>query len=286
MNFLYWQRNTIVNPVPVEGLYIMNNKKSLAHHTLCLLGIVLLGVLLTACQPKQTEEKTKQSETQASSSSVAEQNYVESKTIKMPGTQPVVCDQDGCTRYNLQTVQTNHAWIDQYFQQRLKKALPVAFLNSAESQSNQTPDDRELTQSDAVVRYIGQYQHIATFEFSTFVFEAHAAHPIHHREYVNFDMKTRKRIALEQLLVSGQEKTILKALFESNRDWLQSRDIRPERLSVSDNFYFAKDGVVFVYPLYELTAYADGMPELTLPYKVAQGRINPEYLPSLTVPTE
>jgi hypothetical protein len=39
-------------------------------------------------------------------------------------------------------------------------------------------------------------------------------------------------------------------------------------------------GVVFVYPLYELASYAEGMSELVLPYQQASGLIKAEYLPS------
>ncbi|MGL5403789.1 MAG: RsiV family protein, partial [Acinetobacter sp.] len=44
---------------------------------------------------------------------------------------------------------------------------------------------------------------------------------------------------------------------------------------------YGVNGIVFVYPLYELASYAEGMSELTLPYYSAKKFIKSEYLPSL-----
>ena len=59
------------------------------------------------------------------------------------------------------------------------------------------------------------------------------------------------------------------------------KDITRDKLQLSDNYYYGVNGIVFVYPLYELTSYAEGMPELKLPYQTAKDLIKPEYLPSL-----
>ena len=45
--------------------------------------------------------------------------------------------------------------------------------------------------------------------------------------------------------------------------------------------YYGANGLVFVYPLYELASYAEGMPELVLPYYATAQLIKLEYLPSL-----
>ena len=72
---------------------------------------------------------------------------------------------------------------------------------------------------------------------------------------------------------------MLDALYHHNRSWLFSRNIAAEQLVLSDNFYYAPQGLVLVYPLYSLSDYRDGMPELVLPYQSLVNLIKAEYLP-------
>lgn len=70
-------------------------------------------------------------------------------------------------------------------------------------------------------------------------------------------------------------------LYAANQNWLEEHNVKKDQLEVSDNYYYGVNGIVFVYPLYELASYAEGMSELTLPYYAAKQFIKAEYLPSL-----
>ena len=255
------------------------NKNKIVTTSISLM-MTLLSLSLVACQPKHPDEE-QQNTVKTTALSAAQQFYIESETIKMPGVEALSCEKDGCTQYDIQTVKTNQPWIDQYFEQRLQKANPVAFQKKANNQPQPKPNERELTQNEATVRFLSQNQHLATFELWSYVYPAGAAHGSYHREFVNFDMKTRKRIALDQLLVAGSQQKVLNILYDQNAEWLQSHHIEKDKLQLSDNFYYGVNGVVFVYPLYELASYAEGMSELTLPYYQAKGVIKPQFLPSL-----
>ena len=102
-----------------------------------------------------------------------------------------------------------------------------------------------------------------------------------HVEYVNFDLKAKKRLALQDILAKGADAKVLSALYDSNSMWLGNHDIERTQLQLSDNFYSGANGIVFVYPLYELASYAEGMPELKLPYFMVKGLFKAEYLPNL-----
>ncbi|WP_419224808.1 RsiV family protein [Acinetobacter sp. A2] len=246
-------------------------------------AVALSSVLLfTACQPKNdTTSKTEAG--QVATSSVADIPVVQAKVVPVELAQKQVCDEEGCTAYDIQTVKSNVAWIDNYFMQRLQKADPIAFSKSAASAA--TPEEEtnpmDLNQSSSYVRYIGQHGNLATFSLQSYYYPARAAHGMHHQEFVTFDLKQQKRLALQDILLPNAEAKVVEELFNHNFNWLDEHDISREKFKLSDNFYYGANGIVFVYPLYELASYAEGMPELVLPYYATAQLIKPEYLPSL-----
>lgn len=250
-------------------------------------AILSLLIMVTACQPKADAPSDKKSENVTSSQQQKNLSpYIESKSIVLTPKQSQSCDEAGCTRYDFQTVQTNHAWINQYFLDRIQKIEPLAFENvkNATNKKNataETVDEKQLSESSIVVRYVGQNQNLATFELLTYSYSAGAAHGMYHKEYVNFDLKNKKRIALQDLIASGSEAKLIEALYQNNMTWLDAHSVEQAKLQLSDNFYYGANGIVFVYPLYELASYAEGMSELNLPYVLVKDLIKPEYLPNL-----
>lgn len=234
-------------------------------------------ILLMACQPKTDQEK-EATENKKTASTV---ELIVSKTINLKTPQSKSCDESGCTRYEFQTVETNQSWINQYFKDRIQKTDPIAFQNDKSASEAVSADTKQVNQSTVIVRFVGQNQHLATFEMLTYSYSAGAAHGMYHKEFVNFDLKHKKRIALEDLIVSGAEEQLRDMLYDTNTNWLIEHTIDKDRLKVSDNFYYGANGIVFVYPLYELASYAEGMSELTLPYQSTQKLIKAEYLPNL-----
>lgn len=243
--------------------------------------MVSLVIMVTACQPKVEAPTDKKSATAATSPEQKKPTpYIESKTIVLTPKQPQSCDETGCTRYDFQTVETNHAWINQYFLDRIQKIEPLAFENAKNSTAKRV-DEKQLNESSIVVRYVGQNQHLASFEMMSYTYSAGAAHGMYHKEFVNFDLKSQKRIALQDLLLPNATQKVIDGLFSTNGTWLSDHSIDPGQLQLSDNFYYGANGIVFVYPLYELASYAEGMSELNLPYFLAKDSIKPEYLPNL-----
>lgn len=247
--------------------------------------IVCCSVIgLSACQPKtDSDSELKKDKTSLQQSTAeAAQQFIVAKTVPVNNVKKQSCDESGCTQYDLQTVETNHHWINEYFQQRIQKIYPVAFNPSEQSASTaSTKEDKALNQEYVIVRYVGQNQHLATFSLLTYSYSAGAAHGMYHNEFVNFDLKQKKRIALEDLVVAGAKDKLRDAIYDANTNWLIDHTIDQDKLNVSDNFYYGANGIVFVYPLYELASYAEGMSELTLPYQSTQKLIRAEYLPNL-----
>jgi hypothetical protein len=97
-------------------------------------------------------------------------------------------------------------------------------------------------------------------------------------EYINFDLKQNKRLALSQLLLNGGEQKLLNAMYRTNTQWLNTQGIQQQQLKLSDNYYFDTTGLVMVYPAGELAPAAAGMPELKVSYADLNEVIRPEYL--------
>lgn len=248
-------------------------------------GLIFLSLLssmlmVSACQ----EKPAPQAEQAATATQHAEIPLIQAKVERVNVEKKQFCDEDGCTQYDLQTVKSNVPWLDEYFLNRIKKDVPGAFekdQNHAQAESEAQSSPKGLNQNSIYVRFISQQNNLATFVIQTYTYAAGAAHGMYHNEYVTFDLTTQKRLALTDILKPNVEAKVAEQLYDANANWLIQKDITRDKLQLSDNYYYGVNGLVFVYPLYELTSYAEGMPELKLPYQVAKDLIKAEYLPSL-----
>lgn len=248
-------------------------------------GLIFLSLLssmlmVSACQ----EKPAPQAEQAATATQHAEIPLIQAKVERVNVVKKQFCDEDGCTQYDLQTVKSNVPWLDEYFLNRIKKDVPGAFekdQNHAQAESEAQSSPKGLNQNSIYVRFISQQNNLVTFVIQTYTYAAGAAHGMYHNEYVTFDLSTQKRLALTDILKPNVEAKVAEQLYDANANWLIQKDITRDKLQLSDNYYYGVNGLVFVYPLYELTSYAEGMPELKLPYQVAKDLIKAEYLPSL-----
>ena len=245
------------------------------------LSLLSMMFFITACQEKPAPQAEQNS---ASATNTAPTPLIIAKIERVEVPKKQFCDEDGCTQYDLQTVKSNVPWIDAYFQERMKKDVPSAFekdqvATHIENEAKTSP--KGLNQNTIYVRFISQQNNLATFVIQSYTYAAGAAHGMYHNEYVTFDLNTQKRLALTDILKPNVEAKVAEQLYDANVNWLTQHDITRDKLQLSDNYFYGVRGIVFVYPLYELTSYAEGMPELSLPYQVAKDLVKAEYLPSL-----
>lgn len=238
----------------------------------------IAAITMAGCQEKPAPQQEKATEAKAQAVQL-----IQAKVIRVDLPKKQFCDEGGCTQYDLQTIQTHIAWIDDYFLTRIKKDVPDAFDQTQPVPQTATEAEapKGLNQNSIYVRFISQQYNLATFVIQSYVYAAGAAHGSYHNEYVTFDLTTQKRLALTDILKPNMEAKIAEQLYDANSNWLQQHDITRDKLQLSDNYFYGANGIVFVYPLYELASYAEGMPELKLPYNVAKDVVKPEYLPSL-----
>ena len=239
-------------------------------------SVLALSLGLVACQPQHAPRP---SEPQPPQPKVV---LVDSQAMEVKLARNEVCNSKGCTLYDMQSVQTNLPWIDDYFLTRLAELEPDAFASKPDVVVPDIESEKVvLEQNNQFVHYIGQRKNIAMFAIQSYSYGGQLPQSMSHHEYVNFDLDLEKRLSLQDIVIKGQEAALLKLLYDKNYAWLKQRHIELEQLKLSDNFYFSAKGLTLVYPVYELGSYVDGMTELSVPYTLLAKILKPEYLPSL-----
>jgi len=131
--------------------------------------------------------------------------------------------------------------------------------------------------SSIQVSYLNQHAHLATFIFKT-THQPERAQSQSHSEYVNLDIKQKKRLAFHQVVRGNTDEKLKQALYQANKDWLDRYQITQQKLALSDNYYFDGQGLVLVYPAGKLSKPISDMGELKVPYTALSEIIRPEYL--------
>ena len=249
-----------------------------------MLLVLTTGLVLTACQPQ-----SQSTDTTISTNTIP---LIQAQTTPVSLSKDQVChletpeESASCTKYHLQSIKTNVPWIDQYFHERLKQEHKEAFDPAPLPEVTLDPELPSTNYSTASVRYVSQHYQLATFEYFSDYFPAGAAHGMHHVDYVVFDLKQKQRLTLNDIVVPAQKEALKAELFDYNSEWLEQRHIALKDFELSNNFYFGASGLVFVYPVYELASYAEGISELKLPYWALKDKILAQYLPQLPESSE
>lgn len=233
-------------------------------------AVLLITISVMGCQPQSSSVATL-----AQTDRIVQ---IEAKTVPVKGAAKVVCEIEGCVRFDLQTVDSNIDWINQYFIERIQHTEPVAFTKVTQKNPKKADEPHYLDQRFIKVEFIGQRAYLATFALKSSNLARNKNASLKHVEYINFDLKQRKRLTLSQLLLNGGEQKLLNAMYQANTQWLNTKNIQQQQLKLSDNYYFDTTGLVMVYPAGELAPIAVGMPELKLSYADLNEVIRPEYL--------
>uniref|UniRef100_UPI001BDCDF08 hypothetical protein n=1 Tax=Escherichia coli TaxID=562 RepID=UPI001BDCDF08 len=78
----------------------------------------------------------------------------------------------------------------------------------------------------------------------SYSYQAGAAHGMHHQEFVTFDLNSKKRLALQDMLLTDSEAKLVRELFNHNDNWLNEEDIQRDKRRMSNKFYYGANGLV------------------------------------------
>ncbi|HAV5379111.1 RsiV family protein [Acinetobacter baumannii] len=261
------------------------------------LGLVLIPFILSGCV-KKAEEKTTEKVENTATTNVKELPPKEENAIPamiarnfvVKFEQPKICgpnpDVEGivCTSKEVIALKSNINWIDQIIDKEIHKDYADALTPPSEKQKqlNQTQAEGLNNWSDSVAyRFNGQFgQYVQLSKVSSEY--SGGAHGISTFEDYVFDLKSKKRIGLKDIVVTGKMNRLKDELWKQYEYWCQEKDMEPyiskEDFKVSENFYINQSGgITFDFQLYELAPYVLGPVSLEL--HDTDQLIKPEFLP-------
>ena len=151
----------------------------------------------------------------------------------------------------------------------------------------QTARPRDATYFKARVRdTVGG---VVAIELHTEQFLTGSAHGIPATQFLNWELGRGRVMALDEALIPGRRAEYVAALRRAHAKWLQGNaEARRDPAAYdkmwpfqeNDNYALTRDGMVIKYPAYSIAPYAQGEPEISIPYSELRGILKPELLPA------
>ena len=261
------------------------------------LGLVLIPFIFSGCVKKAEEKTTDKVEntaiTKVKELPPKEENAIPAmiaRNFVVKFEQPKICgpnpDVEGivCTSKEAIALKSNINWIDEIIDKEIRKDYANALTPPSEKQKqlNQTQAEGLNNWSDSVAyRFNGQFGQYV--QISKVISEySGGAHGISTFEDYVFDLKSKKRIGLKDIVVTGKMNALKDELWKQYEYWCQEKDMEPyiskEDFKVSENFYINQSGgITFDFQIYELAPYVLGPVSLEL--DDTDQLIKPEFLP-------
>lgn len=282
---------------------------------LCLSGLALLACKDEKInQPIKAETRTETTK----AAELSALPLVSSKTETVVKAEKCFSEDLHCYQIDVQNLITNVDWINQYFENHVRDLMSSDVADSSDEETAKKEAERdklplselknEYLASIATLfddiqasplgyeieyypRFIAQNQQIAMF-VESFYYYAGGAHGIHSTQFTNFDLNSKKVLRLDDVVLPEQksefkhllEQAYLEYLMinepnqEKAKQQLQERAEMGWRVEAIDNFTFTYDGMLSLYPPYELGSYAEGEIKLLIPYTKLIGVVKPEFL--------
>ena len=268
------------------------------------IAVLIAGVMgLTACHDKDTQ---KQAETiaqlneqvatlQKQLTDLAENQMIRvepevlfQKTEKIPSSMSEGNDQEWHqVKFDITTLKTSSDWLTELLLNEVIKRFGVdknikidnkqqfiEFLqhNMADALKEAKEYEMSAYETQMLTEYLGQRENIATFTIFSHNYTG-GAHGLYGTDFVLVDLKKKAVIKVEDIFVKTAQDKLKSLLWERYRNQYRNEQgelIEPfmskDDFYVSENVYFSREGITFVYPPYALGSYAEGEKELTLSF--------------------
>lgn len=268
------------------------------------IAVLVAGVMgLTACHDKDIQ---KQAETiaqlneqvatlQKQVTDLAENQMIRvepevlfQKTEKMPSSMSEGNDQEWHqVKFDITTLKTSSDWLTELLLNEVIKRFGVdknikidnkqqfiEFLqhNMADALKEAKEYEMSAYETQILTEYLGQRENIATFTIFSHNYTG-GAHGLYGTDFVLVDLKKKAVIKVEDIFVKSAQDKLKSLLWERYRNQYRNEQdeliepfISKDDFYVSENVYFSREGITFVYPPYALGSYAEGEKELTLSF--------------------
>ena len=268
------------------------------------IAVLVAGVMgLTACHDKDTQ---KQADTiaqlneqvatlQKQVADLAENQMIRvepevllQKTEKIPSSTSEGNDQEWHqVKFDITTLKTSSDWLTELLLNEVIKRFGVdknikidnkqqfiEFLqhNMADALKEAKEYEMSAYETQMLTEYLGQRENIATFTIFSHNYTG-GAHGLYGTDFILVDLKKKAVIKVEDIFVKSAQDKLKSLLWERYSNQYRNEQgelIEPfmskDDFYVSENVYFSREGITFVYPPYALGSYAEGEKELTLSF--------------------
>lgn len=217
----------------------------------------------------------------------------------------VCTKQDNCPNIKVEYLKTNHDWINNSINARINSiVVNNKPTNSASTKTKHTaadaklaidgfinsqfvdqPKDRQWPYELMVTpNYIGHVNDFELFEIDSYSYMG-GAHGMSYKEYLIFDLNTKKQVTLNDMLIAGQKPRFNALAHDAYKTWVKTfnDDVSNYEnnwpFTLSENVTLTDKGIDILYQPYAIGPYASGMPVLSIPYSKLNKVIKPRFIP-------
>ena len=159
----------------------------------------------------------------------------------------------------------------------LKKQNESYFSQAKEDSNDYMPQYDQTWEENFYMRFISHKNNVLTLTFGSDGYSG-GAHGYYTILYKNFDLKKNQTVQLSDVFTDVQKinwDAILSKHFNVEE---QKEMLLVDKIPVNDNFYYNDKGITFVYNQYEITAYAAGVVEITVPFAELKSYLKPDFI--------
>lgn len=252
-----------------------------------------LAILLTACQ----KEPAKQAPVELGVESVAQEwqapdcgqaeacASINAEYLRFPGAPALSAQLESRLFQMLEGVKADGG--PPPAGERSTESYTQAFFEADRAAQN---EGSEMPPFEATLKaeVVSQWGDLVVVELAGYVFTG-GAHGMPMTEYLVIDRRGPRQVGLQDMLVEGQRPAFEQALARAYKRWLdhtgQSADFTAQWPPVpTENVAPMAEAVVVKYNVYDIAPYAQGQPELQIPYDELEGVFKARFIPDGRAP--
>ena len=159
----------------------------------------------------------------------------------------------------------------------LTKQKDTYFSQEKENSKEYMPEFEQTWEDNFYMNVFSNHNDILTLSYESNGFSG-GAHGYYNILFKNFDLKNNKTIQLSDVFMDINKIDWNKILMKNFKNPDQKEMLLVDKIPVNNNFYFDSQNITFVYNQYEITAYAAGVVEISIPFSELKPYLKPEFI--------
>ena len=171
--------------------------------------------------------------------------------------------------------------LENYSKENIQKELvnqkEAYFSQGQEDAKEYTPDFEQIWDENFYMKVFSNQNDVLTISYENDGFSG-GAHGYYNILFKNFDLKNNAVIQLSDVFIDVNKIDWNKILMKNFKNLDQKEMLLVDKIPVNNNFYFDSRNITFVYNQYEITAYAAGVVEISIPLSELKAYLKPEFI--------